>query len=86
MKLNRIKFLFFIMVLQLISGCGSSKFVPTSDVCTIVKQYEDPLYQIQINRKTINNFWYLKEDAIKKISLMEEKNICNRANPIEMSP
>lgn len=58
-------------------GCSSSKFVPTSDVCTIKKHFKDSIWQIKENGVAINNHWFLKTDAVRKIRLMEKANECN---------
>ena len=71
------KLIYFIVLPFLLFGCGSSKFVPTTDVCTIKRHFKDSVWQIKENGKVIGENWYLKTDAIRKIRQMEKANECN---------
>ena len=74
----------YISIIILLSSCAS-KFVPTTDICTIRKHYKDNLYNIYLNDSNYNKKWYLQKDAIRRIGLLEERNICNRGNPIDIT-
>lgn len=77
MKLTGLNKFLILIIPLLLFGCSSSKFVPTTDVCTIKKHYKDSVWQIKENGVVINNHFYLKTDAIRKIRLMEKANECN---------
>ena len=77
MSMNMIyKLAYFSLLLLLISSCGSAKFVPTTDVCSLEKHWEDSLYQVKINDREISNHWYLKNDALEITQNLAKKNKC----------
>ena len=69
------KLLLGLFLLGLMS-CGSSKIIPTKDVCTVEKHYKDMMFQVKINGEEINPHWYLKTDAIEITKKLASKNIC----------
>ena len=73
---NIILALSYIMALGILTSCGSAEFVPTKDICSLVKHHTDSLYQVQINTQKINSRWYLKEDALNITKLLAAQNKC----------
>ena len=69
------KLLLFVFALGLMS-CGSSKIVPSKDVCTVEKHYKDMMFQVKINGEEINKHWYIKTDAIEIVQKLAAKNKC----------
>ncbi|WP_372652131.1 hypothetical protein [Halobacteriovorax sp.] len=65
-----------ILVCLFIASCGSAKFVPTTDICSLEKHWNDSLYQVKINDKRINKHWYLKDDAIDITNQLADINKC----------
>ncbi len=61
----------------LLSSCASG---PTKDKCSIVKHDEDELYQVAINGKPINKFWYLKDDTNDIWDMLAKDNKCMKRN------
>ena len=77
MNMNMIyKLVYFSLLLLLFSSCGSAKFVPTTDVCSLEKHWEDSLYQVKINDKEISDHWYLKSDALEITHNLAKNNKC----------
>ncbi|ATH08424.1 hypothetical protein BIY24_10825 [Halobacteriovorax marinus] len=70
------KFIFITGVLLLVTSCGSGTIVPTTDVCSLEKHWDDNLYQVKINDKKINTHWYLKEDALDITKQLAKDNKC----------
>ncbi len=70
------KLLTFLLIGLLINSCGSAKFVPTTDICSLEKHWNDNLYQVKINDKKISKHWYLKNDAIDITKLLAKNNKC----------
>lgn len=64
------------LLMSILWGCGSTKFVPTKDVCSLSKHWDDNLYQVKVNGTKINTHWYLKEDAVDVASQLAKDNKC----------
>lgn len=69
------KKIFLFIIFILFSSCSSG---PTKDKCSILKHDDDELYQVAINGKPINKFWYLKEDTSDIWDLLAKDNKCMR--------
>jgi hypothetical protein len=67
----RVLFLLFFF-----TGCGSAKIIPTTDVCSVKKHWREHLYQVRINKKKINNHWYLEEDTEDIMKELAKQNKC----------
>jgi hypothetical protein len=61
-----------------IVSCGTSKIIPTKDVCTVEKHYKDMMFQVKINDEPINKHWYIKSDAIEIAQNLAGKNKCKK--------
>jgi hypothetical protein len=59
-----------------IASCGSAKFVPTTDKCSLKKHWKEHLYQVRINKKKISKHWYLEEDARDIMKQLASQNKC----------
>lgn len=73
---ERVMKVYSILFLMILAGCGSAKFVPTTDVCTIEKHWKDSVYQVKINGEKINNHWFLEDDAEDIARLLAKDNKC----------
>ncbi len=69
------KLLILLSVLTLIS-CSTTKFVPTTDTCSIKKHWKEEIYQVRINDEKISTHWYLKNDAKEIMNSLASKNKC----------
>ena len=69
------KMIAFIFLLFLIS-CSSGKIIPTSDICSLKKHYKDNVFQVLINKKTINKHWYIFKDAEDVSRMLAKQNKC----------
>lgn len=77
MNLNMTYKLLSIVILSIIlTSCGSAEFVPTTDICSLEKHWNDNLYQVRINDKKISKHWYLKDDAIDITNQLAKDNKC----------
>ena len=65
----------FITVAAMVS-CGSAEFVPTKDICSVVKHHTDNLYQVRINNQKISSRWYIKNDALDITKMLAAQNKC----------
>jgi len=72
MKLYTILFLIFL------TSCGTAKFVPTTDICSIEKHWKDSVYQVKINDNKLNDHWFLEDDAKDIARLLAKENKCMR--------
>jgi hypothetical protein len=70
--------IFTLLMLAGLASCGTSKIIPTKDVCTVEKHYKDMMFQIKINDEAINKHWYLKSDAIEVAQSLAERNKCTQ--------
>jgi len=59
-------------------SCGSAEFIPTKDICSVVKHPNDNLYQVKINGQKISDRWYLKNDALDITKMLAAQNKCMR--------
>ncbi len=77
MNLNMIyKILSLTLLVFLVTGCGTAEIIPTSDICSLEKHWNDNLYQVKINERKISKHWYLKEDAVDITTMLAKDNKC----------
>lgn len=57
-------------------GCGSSKIIPTKDVCSVKKHWKDNIFQVQINGNAINQNYYTFDEAKEITKLLASQNKC----------
>ncbi|WP_127713992.1 hypothetical protein [Halobacteriovorax sp. HLS] len=70
------KNLAILIMLAIVTSCGSAKFVPTTDKCSLEKHWKEAIYQVRINDEKINTHWYLKKDAKEIMKSLASKNKC----------
>lgn len=73
----KFKFILSLLLMVLLCSCASG---PTKDKCSISKHDDDELYQVAINDKPINKFWYLKDDASDIWDMLAKDNKCMKRN------
>ncbi|OUR99825.1 hypothetical protein A9Q84_02010 [Halobacteriovorax marinus] len=73
---ERVMGIFTILTLLLLTSCGTAKFVPTRDVCTVEKHWKDSIYQVKINGRKISPHWFLEDDALEVAYILSKQNKC----------
>lgn len=72
--MNTIMIWINILFLLVLTSCGSTP--PEKRICSVVKHQYDLLYQVQINKKPLNEQWYLYDDAVEIAKDLAAKKKC----------
>lgn len=62
--------------LLFLASCSSSKVIPTTDVCSLKKHYKDNIFQVLINKKPINDHYYIFDEAKEVTEHLAKENQC----------
>lgn len=65
-----------LVLLGALVSCGSSKVVPTSDICSLKKHWKDNIFQVEINGTPINKNYYTFDEAKEVTKILASRNKC----------
>lgn len=64
------------LCLAFLASCGSSKVIPTTDVCSLKKHWKDNIFQVQINGEALNKNYYTFDEAKDITKRLADQNKC----------